>query len=119
MSKVIDFVQNLKFRKWLYGVLLAVLVLLGSEGIISATQQDNIGAIIASVLQTVPAAGFALAIRKVTPAATDTADVDLSTLDTMPISEDFNPADLTQVVAPTAPTAAPTDPAVFGQSIVL
>lgn len=71
MSKIIETVQSLTFRKWLYGVSLAVLVFLGGEGIISATQQDNLGAIAAAVLQTAPAAALGLAYRKVTPAVND------------------------------------------------
>lgn len=71
MSKIIETVQSLSFRRWLYGVSLAVLVFLGGEGIISATQQENVGSIVSAVLQTAPAAALALAYRKVTPAVND------------------------------------------------
>lgn len=73
MKKILELTKNTEFRKWLYGVLIAVLVVLGGEGIVSAAQQQNLGALAAAVLQTAPAAGFALAIRKVEPAATDEA----------------------------------------------
>lgn len=71
MNAFLKAVRTPGFRKWLYGVLLAVLLFLGGEGIISAAQQENIGAIVQAVLQTAPAAGFALAIRKTTLTPSD------------------------------------------------
>ena len=71
MNKITKLFQNLKFRKWLYGIAIAVLVFLGGEGIISSAQQENISGIVSSVLQVAPAAAFGLAIRKVKPADTD------------------------------------------------
>lgn len=69
------FWQNVAFRRWLYGVLLAVVVFLGGEGVINSVQQENITGIVEAVLIAGPlAGGFGLAINKATPAKTDESE---------------------------------------------
>lgn len=64
--------KSVEFRRWLYGVLIAVVVFLGGEGVISSAQQDNIVGIISAVLVTgVIGGGYGLAIRKASVAPAD------------------------------------------------
>lgn len=67
MNKLRDF----KFRQWLYGVLAAVLVLLGGYGLFSSEEQVNILAVLEALLHLAPAAGFGIAASNARPSATD------------------------------------------------
>ena len=119
MQKLVELFQNLAFRRWLYGVAIAVLVFLGGEGIISSAQQENISGIVSSVLQVAPAAALGLAIRKVKPAVNDdTHPITEEDYVKVPLASTFPDGSLTSTkidVSPdaapaTEPTAQPTEP---------
>mgnify|MGYP003407920832 CR=1 FL=1 len=64
---MIDKLQDVHFRRWLYGVATAVLVLLGGYGIISSSEQENILGIITAILNIGAAGATTLAYRKTKP----------------------------------------------------
>lgn len=45
-----NFIQDYKVRRWLYGIATAVLVILGGYGIISAQEQENFSQLIIAIL---------------------------------------------------------------------
>lgn len=109
MSKFIQTVQNLTFRKWLYGVLMALLVFFASQGTITAVQQENLGNLINAILLAAPAAGFALAIRKVEPAASDdTLAITEDDVDEVPLEATFTTSSVLELDAPVTDSVQPT-----------
>lgn len=64
---MIETITNPHFRKWLYGVFAAIMVLLGGYGIFTAEEQQNILALITAVLNIGGAAAFGLAANKTKP----------------------------------------------------
>lgn len=66
---MIDKLQDVNFRRWLYGVATAVLILLGGFGIINSADHENIAGVIAAVLNIGAAGATTLAFRKTKPEA--------------------------------------------------
>ena len=66
--------RDYKFRQWLYGIVAAVLVLLGGYGIFSAEEQQNILALVTSILNLGGAAALSLAGANARPSSQDDND---------------------------------------------